>query len=182
MQAYGVWVVIFLTSLFLFTRISKVHSLNMAKARTISHVVFDRNAFLPSLKLNPLTVLSGLVEVWSLSGEIVAVLETSATLWLPLLNENSNVRVFDDLPLRRSFVPHDRQHTTFLAMVNVWTRSNSVLTILNKSHLCIVGASFVHVTTTCFSGFPCLPGLRSLLHQIVHFLRRCFSLWEIFKI
>lgn len=122
---------IFLTSLFLFTRISKVHSLNMAKARTISHVVFDRNAFLPSLKLNPLTVLSGLVEVWSLSGEIVAVLETSATLWLPLLNENSNVRVlFDDLPLRRSFVPHDRQHTTSLAMVNVWTRSDSVLTIL----------------------------------------------------
>lgn len=132
MQAYGVWVVIFLTSLFLFTRISKVHSLNMAKARTISHVVFDRNAFLPSLKLNPLTVLSGLVEVWSLSGEIVAVLETSATLWLPLLNENSNVRVFDDLPLRRSFVPHDRQHTTFLAMLNVRTRSDKCSYIIEK--------------------------------------------------
>lgn len=153
----------------------------MAKARTISHVVFDRNAFLPSLKLNPLTVLSGLVEVWSLSGEIVAVLETSATLWLPLLNENSNVRVFDDLPLRRSFVPHDRQHTTFLAMMNVWTRSDKCFYIIKKSHLCIVGAIFVHVTTTCFSGFPCLPSIRSLWHQTVHFLCRCFSLREIFK-
>ena len=169
-----------LTSLFLFTRISKVHSLNMAKARTISHVVFDRNAFLPSLKLNPLTVLSGLVEVWSLSGEIVAVLETSATLWLPLLNENSNVRVFDDLPLRRSFVPHDRQHTTFLAMVNVWTRSDKCSYIIKKVTLMYCWRVFVHVTTTCFSGFPCLPSIRSLWHQTVHFLCRCFSLREIF--
>lgn len=109
-----------LTSLFLFTRKSKEHSLKMANARIISQVVLDRNAFLPSLKLRPWSGCSELLAIWSLSGEIVAVLGTSATLWLLLLVKNTNDRTaFGDRPLKRSF---DLRELTLFAISNVNVR------------------------------------------------------------
>ena len=124
---------IILTSLFLFTRKSKEHSLKMANARTISQVVLDRNAFLPSLKLRRWSGCSELPAIWSLSGEIVAVLETSATLWLLLLVKNTNDRTaFGDPPLKRSF---DLRDLTLFAISNVNVRLDEFRTFVLLARL-----------------------------------------------
>ena len=118
----------------------------MANARIISHVVFDRNAFLPSLKLRLWSACSELAAIWSLSRVIVAVLDTSTTLWLLLLVKNTNERtVFGDPPLKRSF---DLRVLTLFAISNVNTRCEWM------SHFCIVGASFARAlcSKTCLSG------------------------------
>lgn len=118
----------------------------MANARIISQVVLDRNAFLPSLKLRLRSGCSELAAIWSLSGEIVAVVETSATLWLLLLVKNTNERIlFGDPPLKRSF---DLRDLTLFAISNV----NARLWI-NFALLYCWRDFLARSSETCLSGF-----------------------------